>query len=359
MSWDGNDVPGAEGWNLNLVMFTTTNTSQISFTLGTLHRDPIDQDVPRTTFMWASFSAESFDSYNVSYSDIPISKIWSDGIENHSTDSVTIDLYRQWTTGEWSDESLIQEEKVRTALLDNATGWGYIFKDLISVEDAALKLGVSENQVRYIVREIQAPGYSPSYSYNEDGSILIFNTKNDPAIEVVKAADKDVYSSVGEIITYTVKATNTGNVTLVNAGITDDKAGLENFTYTVKDAAGNSILENAINGEATLNPGEYLEMTATYSVTQADLDKGSIENLAVGQGNPEDPANPGTANPNEPPVKGEDEVVVPTKPNPVNFGSGMLQTGDNTTNIFGKIGLIYFSVALAVLSIAKFALRKK
>ncbi|SDD82047.1 conserved repeat domain-containing protein/gliding motility-associated C-terminal domain-containing protein, partial [Algoriphagus faecimaris] len=86
-----------------------------------------------------------------------------------------------------------------------------------------------------------------------------------PSINLIKSADKDAVSEAGELITYTLTATNTGNVTLSDVTITDPLTGLE------------EVIE-------TMAPGEVVELTTTYTVTQEDLDSGEIVNVAVAEG---------------------------------------------------------------------------
>ena len=64
--------------------------------------------------------------------------------------------------------------------------------------------------------------------------------------------------------------TNTGNVTLTAVGVTDPLPGLSAVTCPV----------------ATLAPAASTTCTATYTVTQADLDAGSIVNTATAIGHP-------------------------------------------------------------------------
>ncbi len=69
---------------------------------------------------------------------------------------------------------------------------------------------------------------------------------------------------VGETITYTFKIKNTGTEVLNDVLITDDKLGLSNFAC----------------GAGLLQPGSVRTCTFDYTVTQADIDAGSIENQA-------------------------------------------------------------------------------
>ena len=84
-----------------------------------------------------------------------------------------------------------------------------------------------------------------------------------PTLTLVKSASPTTYDQVGQMITYTYTVTNTGNVTVLGQiSITDDK-----LTVTCPPTA-------------SLAPGASITCTATHTVTQADLDAGSIVNVA-------------------------------------------------------------------------------
>src|SRR5690606_22443459 len=102
-----------------------------------------------------------------------------------------------------------------------------------------------------------------------------------PAIEIVKTADKSTVSTAGEVITYTLTVTNTGNTTLEN--------------YTVTD-----VLFPEWRGRIEqLLPGKSQPFTLEYTVTQTDIDNGGVVNVARVTGdNPGDPDD-------------EDEIEVP------------------------------------------------
>ena len=71
-------------------------------------------------------------------------------------------------------------------------------------------------------------------------------------------------------IQYTYKVTNSGNVSLTPPyAVTDNKIGAPN-TVTCQQTPN------------PLNPGDFFTCTATYTVTQADLDAGAVTNIASG-----------------------------------------------------------------------------
>ena len=77
-----------------------------------------------------------------------------------------------------------------------------------------------------------------------------------------KSASPASYDSVGDVISYSYLVTNTGNVALAGpVTVADDKA-------TVVCPAGG------------LAPGGTITCTASYTITQADLNAGSVTNVA-------------------------------------------------------------------------------
>jgi uncharacterized repeat protein (TIGR01451 family) len=118
-----------------------------------------------------------------------------------------------------------------------------------------------------------------------------------PALSVVKTANVQA-AEVGQTITYTFTLTNTGNVTITNPTVADT-----NFSG---DPANLSALNCPAN--VVLQPTDLTTCTATYTVTQADIDAGQITNAATATGTPPDGVTPPTAD--APPV------VVTTNPRP-------------------------------------------
>jgi len=87
-----------------------------------------------------------------------------------------------------------------------------------------------------------------------------------PALTIVKDAQSTSISVLGELIDYNYTVTNSGNVTITTpVSVTDDKIS--------------SISCPALPG-GDLVPGESLVCTATYVVTQDDLDSGFVTNTA-------------------------------------------------------------------------------
>jgi uncharacterized repeat protein (TIGR01451 family) len=95
------------------------------------------------------------------------------------------------------------------------------------------------------------------------------DAQQDAALGLVKTADDQSYDHVGQTLHYTYTLTNTGNVTLskpyaVNDDLITDPASID-----------------CSAGPDTLAPGDHFDCTGTYQVTQADLDNGSVTNIAT------------------------------------------------------------------------------
>ncbi|WP_052193535.1 DUF7507 domain-containing protein [Microbacterium sp. ZOR0019] len=107
-----------------------------------------------------------------------------------------------------------------------------------------------------------------------------------PSIELAKAADTTAFQNpprVGDVVTYRFTATNAGNVTLHDVAITDPLPGLSVLTYDWPGVPGD------------LGPGQAVIATATYVITQADVDAGHVANSALASATP--PVGPGIESP--------------------------------------------------------------
>ena len=86
-------------------------------------------------------------------------------------------------------------------------------------------------------------------------------------------------TDIGDTISYSFVVENTGNVTLTNVSVTDPliTGAPNNGTITCPDGAG--LI-------SSLDPGEVVTCTANYSVTQVDIDTGTVTNTANVTGTP-------------------------------------------------------------------------
>ena len=103
-----------------------------------------------------------------------------------------------------------------------------------------------------------------------------------PALEVTKTALSTGYG-VGDVITYTILVTNTGNVTVDTIELTDTFTDAQGAALAL--TTGPSFVKNSgASAEKTLAPGETATYTATYQITQAAIDAGGVKNVALAAG---------------------------------------------------------------------------
>ncbi|WP_025146750.1 T9SS C-terminal target domain-containing protein, partial [Pedobacter jeongneungensis] len=139
-----------------------------------------------------------------------------------------------------------------------------------------------------------------------------------PAFTFTKVVTGTVPTTAGGVLNYNLIVTNTGNVTLTNIVVTDANATV----------SGSPI--------ATLAPGTSVTVTATHTLTQADVNAGSVTNQA--NATAKDPSgnnvtkvsdNPATTTPN-------DATITPLAPSP-SFTFTKVVTGTVPTTAGGVL----------------------
>jgi uncharacterized repeat protein (TIGR01451 family) len=108
-----------------------------------------------------------------------------------------------------------------------------------------------------------------------------------PNLSIVKSATPAKVSKVGDVISYSFVVTNTGNVTLTKVTVTDSQV-----------APAGALTSGPTCPQSTLNSGQSETCTGTYTVTQADLDNGSVNDTATATGTP--PSGPPVTSPPSP-----------------------------------------------------------
>jgi len=111
--------------------------------------------------------------------------------------------------------------------------------------------------------------------------------EQNPSISVAKNSPTDAFT-LDAVVTYTFDVVNTGDVTLTNVVVDDEIVGLVDCPVT------------------TLAPGESVNCSGDYVVTQADIDAGNRNNLATVSGTPPEGA----------PTTGTDEIDTSIPQNP-------------------------------------------
>jgi uncharacterized repeat protein (TIGR01451 family) len=150
-----------------------------------------------------------------------------------------------------------------------------------------------------IVNTATATGTPPTGpNVTNTSSAAVTTNPAAPSITVAKSASPAALTAAqsvpGTVVTYTFKVTNTGGVTLSDVGVADTlsspsvRANLSAITCQSL-----ATLAGTCSGATTsLAPGQVATFTATYTLTQADVDNGSVSDSAVANGTP-----PGTSTP--------------------------------------------------------------
>ncbi len=118
---------------------------------------------------------------------------------------------------------------------------------------------------------------------SDPSTVTIPATALTPAVSVIKTTTTTAISTVGQHVPYSFEVVNTGGLALTSVSVTDAHtapsldSGLSAITCPV----------------TALAPGATMTCTATYTVTQADLDHGSVTDTATAHGTP--PSGPAVA----------------------------------------------------------------
>ncbi|WP_299685935.1 hypothetical protein [uncultured Tateyamaria sp.] len=150
-----------------------------------------------------------------------------------------------------------------------------------TVTQADLDAGAVNN-----IATVAAPGTSGDTSTSS-----VPAASRDASFTIDKQADDAVNVVAGQVVTYSYRVTNTGNVTLSNVALTD----------THVSAAGTQSLAISGGGDTgSIAPGNTVTLSATYTVTQDDIDAGAaLTNTVSGTGTPPAGVTPPTATGNE------------------------------------------------------------
>ncbi|MEL6892291.1 MAG: cadherin-like domain-containing protein, partial [Actinomycetota bacterium] len=139
---------------------------------------------------------------------------------------------------------------------------------------------------------------------DEESPTVITVTRAVPAIDVVKTlssnADEDGSNTVslGDTLTYEFLVTNSGDVELQDVAVADP---------LITDAPNSGTISCP---QTTLAAGASTTCTGDYTVTQADVNNGQIENTAIASGDPDGPG----GDPPVPSPPSDEDVPVPQEP---------------------------------------------
>ena len=113
-----------------------------------------------------------------------------------------------------------------------------------------------------------------------DEVVTTIEYKDDLTVE--KTVDKEVIEGdeivPGTLLTYTIVITNTGNRTVTDVTLEDKLEGIDGPVIDW------STSTDETTGEGTLIPGESVTATATYTLTQHDIDMAEVINVVIAHG---------------------------------------------------------------------------
>lgn len=138
------------------------------------------------------------------------------------------------------------------------------------------------------------------------------------ALMIEKSAQQMSFSAAGDVLTFNFTVTNTGTTPVTNITVTDN-------TATVSGGPLASLAAGA---------SDSTTFTATYTVTQADVDAGQVVNLASVAGTDE----------NGDPVTGSDDTTVPVEIPPMGNISLVKTASPTTFNAVGDVITYSFTV---------------
>ena len=148
--------------------------------------------------------------------------------------------------------------------LDFGESWIYTVSYTVTQDDidngGVVAPGLTHDNIATVTTAIGA---------TDDASESVDIVQN-PQITLVKTADVSSVDSAGDVIHYTINVSNPGNMTLTDVDVSDpsvgDLAAVESGGFNVGD----------LDQDGKLDLTETWQYTASYTVTQADIDNGGV-----------------------------------------------------------------------------------
>ena len=141
-----------------------------------------------------------------------------------------------------------------------------------TVTQADVDRGSITNMADVVATDPFGAQVTGSDTINTDGAVAA------PSLVATKTASVTEAPVAGSVVDFTLSVINNGNVTLSDLGVTDTMTRADGAPITLD--APFAFVDGDANGDDRLNLSETWTFTATYTLTQDDVDAGGIVNIA-------------------------------------------------------------------------------
>ena len=162
-------------------------------------------------------------------------------------------------------------------LIDDLDDWTCVARRTIPVDELRSGQSIVCTATYTIVEaDIEAGSVFNQACVDSDETPEVCDDVDTPLAQltIVKQADVETYTAVGDVINYTITATNTGQASLMNVDISDNlMADLDDWTCNLGDSAVTMPVDELLSGQSIV-------CTASYTIVEADIEAGSVLNQA-------------------------------------------------------------------------------
>lgn len=198
-------------------------------------------------------SGDTMSAKNYPGTQVPVEKVWTDGADQHISESVTVQLQQKLGTGEWSDtihylnENSAWTTDGKTLTLNKDNSWSGIFVDLPLVYDEDES---NPQDISYQIKEI-APisGYSSEITGNATDGYTVTNTPQTGSMKIRKVVKEN------------------GSESNLSSNAKAILAGSYTFGIYLDQACETSYQENGTDKTITLTIGSDGEAVTSEEIT--------------------------------------------------------------------------------------------
>jgi uncharacterized repeat protein (TIGR01451 family) len=147
-------------------------------------------------------------------------------------------------------------------LLETTETWTYTATYILAQADVDNSAGVTDGVANAVVAVANDPQAIPAVQDVGTNLTATATIPATPSLTIDKTADTAGPLIVGQVVNYTYLVTNTGNVTITGVDVNE----------TAFNGTGTPVPNPSTVGSTTLAPGGTVTFTASYTVTQADID---------------------------------------------------------------------------------------